>query len=354
MAMINTIKLTGISHQKENRDCDDACFTREQPLVCCLADGVSNSSYGGTGAKALVNELGEKYSNLENLKNLANLSAESIREVLYRDIIDITNKLCIKYNIKNKNEFASTFLMCFEYENEITIVHCGDGAILARNNTNRFTGPLILSYPDNDNAGHVYHAAHDQTKERMRVLRLLKEDLNAVLLGTDGFTGAYLEPSNAGFDGLQTEDIFRCYSDQDLSDLVNGKNFRQYHITDDISAILIHFDDNKIEEGKTVENQDFKEGVKETNLDAMKETKHIEVKEKQEGHKMKQKVNKNNIRHLLIIVLLLICIITSVYSVYKDFEIIHKLDEQEERYEQSKQDFEDFSEKLLDSKNKDE
>ena len=65
-------------------------------------------------------------------------------------------------------------------------------------------------------------------------------------------------------------------------------------------------------------------------------------------------VNKNNIRHLLIIVLLLICIITSVYSVYKDFEIIHKLDEQEERYEQSKQDFEDFSEKLLDSKNKDE
>ncbi len=244
MVKIIQINQTGKAHRIDGRSCEDALFVSEAPFVCCLADGVSNSTYGGLGAKHLVDSIGHYLTRENVLSRFSEMDAQSVRQDFVSMIGQVTNYLCQHHPNSKPNDFAATFMACFIYQDTLTIVHAGDGAIFALHNTKKEVGPVILSYPDDNQFDQVYHAAHKDTISRLRVLRLRLSDLKGLILGTDGFTNAYLNPSYQGFDSESLLEAFDVRSNQELTDLVKNVHIREHQITDDISAIVIRFDGN--------------------------------------------------------------------------------------------------------------
>ena len=241
MVKIIQINQTGKAHRIDGRSCEDALFVSEAPFVCCLADGVSNSTYGGLGAKHLVDSIGHYLTRENVLSRFSEMDAQSVRQDFVSMISQVTNYLCQHHPNSKPNDFAATFMACFIYQDTLTIVHAGDGAIFALHNTKKEVDPVILSYPDDNQFDQVYHAAHKDTISRLRVLRLRLSDLKGLILGTDGFTNAYLNPSYQGFDSESLLEAFDVRSNQELTDLVKNVHIREHQITDDISAIVVRF-----------------------------------------------------------------------------------------------------------------
>lgn len=239
MVKIIQINQTGKAHRIDGMACEDALFVNTSPFVCCLADGVSNSTYGGLGAKQLVDSIGSYLIRDQVVAHYAQMDAQSIRQDFVDMISQVTAHLCQQYPHAKPNDFASTFMACFSYQNVLTIIHAGDGAIFALHNTKKDVDPVILSYPDDNQFDQVYHAAHKDTIWRLRVLRVRLSDLKGLILGTDGFTNAYLNPSYQGFDSESLLDAFDVNSQQELSELVKNVHLREHQITDDISAIVV-------------------------------------------------------------------------------------------------------------------
>ena len=106
--------------------------------------------------------------------------------------------------------------------------------------------PILLSYPDNDAEQKVFPAASPSQLERMRVIRLKASDIKCLAFGTDGFTDAYLRPRTSGFDGYGLNEVFKVNSNDELEELIKIKHLKRPAITDDISAIILKFD-NAIE-----------------------------------------------------------------------------------------------------------
>lgn len=248
------INQKGISHK--NGECEDAMYISQDKTIFCLADGVSNSKYGGHGAKRIVNICGKKFSD-PNAKDLFKYgSVEEIRNAVCDTIDAILSNLCKKVDEKDKEVFASTFLALIKTdENNITLLHAGDGAIFAKPKTEQTYFATVLSYPDNTPDGKVYSVGHPEQRYRMRVLRFRADDYESIMLCTDGFSEAYLVPSFQAYNIDTITKAFEVKSDKELEALVRNEHIGERNITDDISCILC-FTDNNIPTG-LVQDYDY-------------------------------------------------------------------------------------------------
>jgi len=235
-----SISLTGFSHEYNGKPCEDAVFINDEASVACLSDGVSNSNFGGIGAKELVRSIGNWLSMPQVQSTLISASAEAVREQVCNAVDQILLNLCNKYNTSDSSDFASTFLACFQENSTgtILILHAGDGCVFGQPNAEQDT-VSVLSGPDNNALGHVFPAGHRETRNRMRVLRLNAADYKAVLLCTDGFSDCYLDQSARFYDSTELAAVFNVLDFNQLNDLVRNLHCSSgKKITDDISCIL--------------------------------------------------------------------------------------------------------------------
>lgn len=245
------INQQGSSHSR----CEDEIFVDENLGIFIVADGVSNSRYGKEGAKAVVDAMAEAFSNTEVMDYCDSMSVQDIRDSICSVIDTALTELTESYdNYVNKDEFASTLLGVFHYNKTYIIVHCGDGCIFAMPNVEQTTTPCILSHPDNDAYGRVYHCGSELQLERMRVIRIRESDFKGIAFGSDGFTDAFIKPMQNGFDGVGLSDVFTLKSNEELQELINQK-IQEYRIHDDVSAIVLLWAPTEVEEEpEVVEN----------------------------------------------------------------------------------------------------
>ena len=229
------INIQGRRHIHDHTPCEDAFSVSDDATVFCLADGVSNSSMGGEGAKCRAAEMQKWLAHAHVKSAFEALSSDSIRAHVYNQLQAIDEMLCATVPGSRPEDFASTLLCAVELNaTTMCLIHCGDGVIFGFPNTAQKT-PVILSGPDNAAGGAVYYAGHPEQRTRMRVFRICKTDYSTILLGTDGFTDPYFRyPFNADFDLL--ENLISTNSAESFDAL-----FEEHHkdITDDISCILI-------------------------------------------------------------------------------------------------------------------
>lgn len=323
--MINNviyINRQGLSHPQ----CEDSAFIDYDNAVYVVCDGVSNSAYGGEGAKELSENIGKLFSDLKVRKFISIGRVEDVRKFMISVIKDSTESTANKLGC-NVNDIASTLIVVSLFKEIITIIHAGDGAVFAAPETVQDEVPMIVSYPDNDSKQRVYPAASPRQLERMRVLRLNQGDIKCLAFGTDGFTDKYLRPATKGFDGYSLNNVFKIQNEEELNSLIENNHLKRPAITDDITAVIIKFN-NGIDYTKKavvepVESQDtVKINIKtpdDTPVD--EENNRVDTDSETEKREFSRKVNK---AILLSISVLVICCVIAVGIFGKNLQTVNK------------------------------
>lgn len=323
--MINNviyINRQGLSHPQ----CEDSAFIDYDNAVYVVCDGVSNSAYGGEGAKELSENIGKLFSDLKVRKFISIGRVEDVRKFMISVIKDSTESTANKLGC-NVNDIASTLIVVSLFKEIITIIHAGDGAVFAAPETVQDEVPMIVSYPDNDSKQRVYPAASPRQLERMRVLRLHQGDIKCLAFGTDGFTDKYLRPATKGFDGYSLNNVFKIQNEEELNSLIENNHLKRPAITDDITAVIIKFN-NGIDYTKKavvepVESQDtVKINIKtpdDTPVD--EENNRVDTDSETEKREFSRKVNK---AILLSISVLVICCVIAVGIFGKNLQTVNK------------------------------
>lgn len=323
--MINNviyINRQGLSHPQ----CEDSAFIDYDNAVYVVCDGVSNSAYGGEGAKELSENIGKLFSDLKVRKFISIGRVEDVRKFMISVIKDSTESTANKLGC-NVNDIASTLIVVSLFKEIITIIHAGDGAVFAAPETVQDEVPMIVSYPDNDSKQRVYPAASPRQLERMRVLRLNQGDTKCLAFGTDGFTDKYLRPATKGFDGYSLNNVFKIQNEEELNSLIENNHLKRPAITDDITAVIIKFN-NGIDYTKKavvepVESQDtVKINIKtpdDTPVD--EENNRVDTDSETEKREFSRKVNK---AILLSISVLVICCVIAVGIFGKNLQTVNK------------------------------
>lgn len=241
--MINnviSINKQGLSHEQ----CEDRIYEDKINSVFVVCDGVSNSLYGGEGAKALSAYIGKAIANEQTKKHLAVDNVSYVRDTMVK-LISKSSELTIKKLGCELRDISTTMIVVSVWDDIVTVIHAGDGAVFASPEVYQDEVPLIVSYPDNDAEQKVFPAASPRQLERMRVIRLKTSDIKCLVFGTDGFTDAYLRPEKMGFDGYGLHELCKIETNEELENIVKRKHLsKRPIITDDISAIILKFDND--------------------------------------------------------------------------------------------------------------
>ena len=309
------INKKGLSHER----CEDSIYVDNINRVYVVCDGVSNSVYGGEGAKALCTFIAEKLSHENSKQYLAHESVQDIRKAMV-DLIKQCTELSTQKLACKPNDIASTLIVISVYDDIATIIHAGDGAVFAAPEVYEDETPLLISYPDNDAKQRVFPAASPLQLERMRVLRLNTNDLKCIAFGTDGFTDKYLRPHTSGFDGYGLHEVFKINNDEEFEELVKNKHLKRPAITDDISAVIIKFDNGIEYTGKpqsepvpTQTNTENKIVIKETNKEPDDASKEVELNDSIDGNNTE--INAESKAPKMILMILSILVIFSMIAV---------------------------------------
>lgn len=260
--MINnviSINRQGLSHEQ----CEDRIYVDKINSVFVVCDGVSNSLYGGEGAKALSAYIGRAIANEQTKKHLAVDNALSVRETMVKHIKK-SSELTVQKLGCQLSDISTTMIVVSVWNGVITVIHAGDGGVFAAPEVCQDEVPILLSYPDNDAEQKVFPAASPTQIERMRVIRLKASDIKCLAFGTDGFTDAYLRPHTSGFDGYGLNEVFKANNNDELEELIKRKHLKRPAITDDISAIILKFD-NAIEYNGIVNFDPIEKPTEDTN-----------------------------------------------------------------------------------------
>lgn len=308
------INKKGLSHER----CEDGIYVDNINRVYVVCDGVSNSVYGGEGAKALCAFIGDKLSHENAKQYLAHESVQNIRKTMV-DLIKQCTELSTQRLACGPNDIASTLIVVSVYDDIATIIHAGDGAVFAAPEVYEDETPLLVSYPDNDAKQRVFPAASPLQLERMRVLRLNTNDLKCIAFGTDGFTDKYLRPHTCGFDGYGLHEVFKINNNEKLEELVKNKHLKRPAITDDISAVIIKFDNGIEYTGKpqsepvpTQTNTENKIVIKETNKEPDDASKEVELNDSIDGNNTE--INAESKAPKMILTVLSILVICSMIA----------------------------------------
>lgn len=261
--MINnviSINKQGLSHEQ----CEDGIYEDRINSVFVVCDGVSNSLYGGEGAKILSAYIGKAIVNEQTKKHLAVDNVSYVRDTIVK-LISKSSELTIKKLGCELGDISTTMIVVSVWNDIVTVIHAGDGAVFAAPEVYQDEVPLIVSYPDNDSEQKVFPAASPRQLERMRVIRLKTSDIKCLAFGTDGFTDAYLRPEKMGFDGYGLHELCKIATNEELENLIKRKHLtKRPIITDDISAIILKFD-NDIEYKGIVEFGPVEKPTEDTN-----------------------------------------------------------------------------------------
>lgn len=316
--MINNviaINKKGLSHE----NCEDSIYVDSINGVYVVCDGVSNSVNGREGAKALCAYIGKEISSTNAKNYLANKSVQDIRKIMVDLIKQCTDFTTTRLGCK-ADDIASTLIVVSVYDDIVTVIHAGDGAVFAAPEVYQDEVPLIVSYPDNDAKQRVFPAASPLQLERMRVLRLNVKDLKCIAFGTDGFTDAYLRPHTSGFDGYGLNEIFKINNNEELEELIKSKHLKRPAITDDISAIIIKFDNGIEYTGKpqsdpvpTQTNSENKIVIKDTNKQSDDASREAESNDSIDGYNTE--INAKGKAPKMILTVLSILVICSMIAV---------------------------------------
>ena len=253
------INKIGKLHLRDGKACEDACFTDRDSGVYVLADGVSSEENGGKGAEILCRTLGKLLSKDESKRILTIYPADEIRSSICLVIDRVLDNLAKAHN-SDRDAFAST-LLAFVRTSETTacLIHAGDGCIFALPATGRQVKASVLSYPDNDSAGRVYHAGHPEQKYRMRIVHIRLNDFAQILLATDGFSDAYLMSSFQGMDCDALTEVFKANTETEMEAIVERRHYKERQIGDDISCILLKNEQSSIETAAAVPMEELLE-----------------------------------------------------------------------------------------------
>ncbi len=218
--------------------------------VAVLADGVSNSIYGKLGAQTLTNWLSEFLVSDACQWLLQVASTDEIKKGIIQEIDLCLDQLVAAHAGTHRRDFASTLLATVEMDDGLWVVHAGDGCIFMKLQGNG-AGCSILSYPDNSPDGCVYEAGNEIQDERIRLIRLPKNQIQGICLATDGFSDAFLRPENNAFAAYLLADFFHM-SKTEIAESIENLHIQKRHIGDDISCIFIRFDDSDNDETSAV------------------------------------------------------------------------------------------------------
>ena len=114
------INKKGLSHER----CEDSIYVDNINRVYVVCDGVSNSVYGGEGAKALCAFIGEKLSHENAKQYLAHESVQDIRKTMV-DLIKQCTEFTTQRLACRPDDIASTLIVVSVYDDIATIIHAG-------------------------------------------------------------------------------------------------------------------------------------------------------------------------------------------------------------------------------------
>lgn len=283
----------------QNEDCQDAIFF--DTGVYCVADGVSNSKFGGDAAWYLVDGLGTFFSEPSNLQKLVTKETQEIREIVHDKVKEsLLNLMYEEYGEKNEdklNDFATTFLACVRLnEDSVLIIHAGDGMIIGQLNCEG-SNIVPISLPDNKGSDScVYAVAEESQRKRMRVIRLNAKDYKKILLCSDGFSAPYLTGDkhvivNVG----DLADVF-LVDKEGLKEIVKTKHYPA-KVKDDISVIIydVPADDSYV---GNAQFNDYKDNAdKQQNHKSQKqEEKKQKMAEKTKEHMISPKIEESRVQ----------------------------------------------------------
>lgn len=320
MKNIIYINQIGKAHINDSKSCDDAVYISDTGDVICVADGVSNSEYGGIGAKFLVESIGKHISSPSNKNYFESETSDEIRKNICSMIDKIITHSCKKYRTNNREAFASTFLASIKTsDNNITIIHAGDGCIFGQPNTKQECGVTVISCPDNSPSGAVYSAGHKEQKSRMRVFHINPNDYKAVVLCTDGFSDPYFDPSSQAFDMSELAKVFRISNSEALMRLVSEHHINSFNITDDISCVIYKTTDKESSNDYDFAVFDYNDDVTKIYEEIKNETskqqdattkKHIHINKNKANKKSIIQISKSTIVAMIAIFSLVACLTT--------------------------------------------
>lgn len=232
-----SINKKGLSHTQ----CEDSIFINAEAGTFIVCDGVSSVMHGREGAQALSSFMGEALSSPELQERFSTASASAVRKEVVKLIKECTDATANELGCK-AIDLSCTFIAVIVCKDTITVLHAGDGAVFAAPAVEQNECPLLVSHPDNDSSYRVYPAAAPQQLTRMRVMRVKASDIKALALGSDGFTDSYIKPCQCGFDGISLNEVWALQSNEELKKLVKRRHLEAPPIQDDISAIVVKFD----------------------------------------------------------------------------------------------------------------
>lgn len=224
---------------------EDAIYRNDDDFVYGVFDGVSASKYGAEAANALAEDMGRCFHDPSFRKAVLTYPVQDVRKGIVEAIAQSSKRVLKKYGCEIKDAACTMVLCVLDPETKMaTILHCGDGAAFAISDTYQYSTATVLSYPDNSGSGAVYPAQDISQLARMRVTRVSLESLRGILICTDGFSSAYLNPMRAIFDSYGLPRVFKCSSVAELDELVDEVHIKENGIGDDISAIMLKLDNN--------------------------------------------------------------------------------------------------------------
>lgn len=209
MIKATSAKIVGRSHEAIGTSCQDAVYTRNLKSMACiaLADGAGSKPYSAIGANFVAKLATHKF--LDDFEQLYVDILQS-KENLASDIISSFKEgLELKANKKKCeiSNYASTLLFFACDKNRYIAGHIGDGAIIARFESDMVT----LSEPENGEYANLTYFITD--KDAGDHLRLYAGEYNeslGVFLMSDGTSESLFSKSNkqAGVGVSKLLDIF--------------------------------------------------------------------------------------------------------------------------------------------------
>lgn len=231
---------------QRHHNCDDSVYVNEKNKIAAVADGVGSAKNSRFGSRRLADGSGEYFTPLIRNEFKVKPYAELKEKTYYNFIMPILNNAAAELDC-TVEDVTTTFICAFDNDDTLTVIHCGDGAVIGVENTEQ-ERIVPLSLPDNDDFDHVYSAENKDTPSRMRIINVDKKAFKIIILATDGFTEPFISQPRKYFSFGEVKGLSSINNDKELIDFINKNHIKSCNVEDDISAVYIKIDSEDIPE----------------------------------------------------------------------------------------------------------
>lgn len=240
----------GISHVKNGTRLQDAkrCFEVIGPngsatFCAVVSDGAGSASHGGEGASLVCRTMAEALRSHVSSETMEMPSEDDIWDWVDQARDRITHAASLRS--LSPRDFAATVVLAVSNGHETLTAHIGDGAIVARVETQKSW--LVLSASENGEYASTTYFITDSGAPRLRVARH-DVGIDALFLFSDGIENQVLdsatdEPHEAFFNPMtrpfsQSSNIGRDhYLSERLATYLDSEKFAEH--TDDDKTLII-------------------------------------------------------------------------------------------------------------------